>query len=172
MTNRCRHGVRANLGAQSAADPRCLLVASRAGVANRVMPDPQRSSCGSICHGIPLRSTNRMPVRHATIERSVADTVINEGSSQLSHLYPRRPADLARSLQSIPANQAYRSKPRRDISATVSILSTAKSDSQVLIGEQRLDDDFTTRDLASPSGTRLPRRLPIAAMWTKRCGNR
>ena len=30
-----------------------------------VMPDPQPSSRGSICQGIPLRSTNRMPVGHA-----------------------------------------------------------------------------------------------------------
>ena len=31
----------------------------------QVMPDPQPSSCGNICHGMPLRSTKRMPVRHA-----------------------------------------------------------------------------------------------------------
>ena len=30
-----------------------------------VMPDPQSSSHGIICQGIPLRSTNRMPVRQA-----------------------------------------------------------------------------------------------------------
>jgi hypothetical protein len=30
-----------------------------------VMPDPHPSSCGSICHGMPLRRTKRMPVRHA-----------------------------------------------------------------------------------------------------------
>jgi hypothetical protein len=34
----------------------------------QVMPDPQPSSCGSICHGIPLRSTNRIPVRRARSE--------------------------------------------------------------------------------------------------------
>ena len=30
-----------------------------------VIPDPHPSSCGSICHGMPLRRTNRIPVRHA-----------------------------------------------------------------------------------------------------------
>jgi len=30
-----------------------------------VMPDPQPNSCVNICHGIPLRNTKRMPVRHA-----------------------------------------------------------------------------------------------------------
>jgi len=30
-----------------------------------VMPEPQPSSCGSISHGIPLRRTNRIPVRQA-----------------------------------------------------------------------------------------------------------
>ena len=30
-----------------------------------VLPDPQPISCGSICHGIPLRRTNRMPVSTA-----------------------------------------------------------------------------------------------------------
>ena len=30
-----------------------------------VMPDPQPNSWGNICHGIPLRSTKRMPVRQA-----------------------------------------------------------------------------------------------------------
>jgi hypothetical protein len=33
-----------------------------------VIPEPQRSSCGNICHGIPLRRTKRMPVRHARSE--------------------------------------------------------------------------------------------------------
>jgi hypothetical protein len=33
-----------------------------------VIPDPQPSSCGSICQGMPLRRTNRMPVRHARSE--------------------------------------------------------------------------------------------------------
>jgi len=31
----------------------------------QVIPDPQPSSFGNICHGIPLRSTKRMPVTHA-----------------------------------------------------------------------------------------------------------
>lgn len=30
-----------------------------------VIPEPQPSSCGNICHGMPLRRTKRMPVRHA-----------------------------------------------------------------------------------------------------------
>ena len=30
-----------------------------------VMPEPQPSSCSNICHGIPLRSTKRIPVRQA-----------------------------------------------------------------------------------------------------------
>jgi len=33
-----------------------------------VIPDPHPSSCGSICQGMPLRRTNRMPVRHARSE--------------------------------------------------------------------------------------------------------
>jgi hypothetical protein len=33
-----------------------------------VIPDPHSSSCGSICQGIPLRSTKTMPVRHARSE--------------------------------------------------------------------------------------------------------
>jgi hypothetical protein len=33
-----------------------------------VIPEPQPSSCGNICHGIPLRRTKRMPVRHARSE--------------------------------------------------------------------------------------------------------
>ena len=31
----------------------------------QVMPEPQPSSCGSISQGIPLRRTNRIPVRQA-----------------------------------------------------------------------------------------------------------
>ena len=31
----------------------------------QVMPEPQPSSCGNISHGIPLRSTERIPVRQA-----------------------------------------------------------------------------------------------------------
>ena len=34
----------------------------------QVIPDPQPSSFGNICHGIPLRRTNRMPVRQARSE--------------------------------------------------------------------------------------------------------
>ena len=34
----------------------------------QLLPDPQPISFGSICHGIPLRSTNRMPVRAARFE--------------------------------------------------------------------------------------------------------
>jgi hypothetical protein len=30
----------------------------------QVMPEPQPSSCGNISHGMPLRSTKRIPVRH------------------------------------------------------------------------------------------------------------
>jgi hypothetical protein len=33
-----------------------------------VIPEPQPSSCGNICHGIPLRRTKRMPVGHARSE--------------------------------------------------------------------------------------------------------
>src|SRR5262245_1777275 len=33
-----------------------------------VIPDPHPISCGSICQGMPLRRTNRMPVRHARSE--------------------------------------------------------------------------------------------------------
>jgi len=33
-----------------------------------VIPDPHPSSCGSMCQGMPLRRTNRMPVRHARSE--------------------------------------------------------------------------------------------------------
>jgi hypothetical protein len=33
-----------------------------------VIPGPHPSSCGSICQGMPLRRTNRMPVRHARSE--------------------------------------------------------------------------------------------------------
>jgi hypothetical protein len=33
-----------------------------------VIPDPHPSSCGSICQGMPLRRTKRMPVRHARSE--------------------------------------------------------------------------------------------------------
>src|SRR5262249_49274765 len=35
---------------------------------NHVIPDPHSSSCGSICHGMPLRRTKTMPVRHARSE--------------------------------------------------------------------------------------------------------
>jgi hypothetical protein len=31
----------------------------------QVIPEPHRSSCGTISQGIPLRNTNRMPLRHA-----------------------------------------------------------------------------------------------------------
>jgi hypothetical protein len=31
----------------------------------QVIPEPHRSSCGSISQGVPLRNTNRMPLRHA-----------------------------------------------------------------------------------------------------------
>ncbi len=34
----------------------------------QLLPDPQPISFGSICHGIPLRSTNRMPVKAARFE--------------------------------------------------------------------------------------------------------
>jgi hypothetical protein len=30
-----------------------------------VIPEPQHSSCGNICHGMPLRRTKRIPVRQA-----------------------------------------------------------------------------------------------------------
>ena len=33
-----------------------------------VIPDPHPSSCGSICQGMPLRRTNKMPMRHARSE--------------------------------------------------------------------------------------------------------
>ncbi len=33
-----------------------------------VIPEPHSSSCGSICQGMPLRRTNKMPVRHARSE--------------------------------------------------------------------------------------------------------
>jgi len=33
-----------------------------------VIPDPKPSSCGSICHGMPLRRTKTMPARHARSE--------------------------------------------------------------------------------------------------------
>jgi hypothetical protein len=43
---------------------RCQLTSRR----QQVLPDPQPISFGSICHGIPLRSTNRMPVNAARSE--------------------------------------------------------------------------------------------------------
>jgi len=39
--------------------------ASHANAAQQVIPEPQPSSCGSISHGIPLRRTNKIPVRQA-----------------------------------------------------------------------------------------------------------
>jgi hypothetical protein len=44
--------------------PRCQSRRRR----QHVIPDPHPSSCGSICQGMPLRRTNRMPVRHARSE--------------------------------------------------------------------------------------------------------
>jgi hypothetical protein len=64
-TNQLRRSAPASSEARSASDPRCLRVANRAGARQQVIPDPQPSSFGNICHGIPLRSTKTMPVRHA-----------------------------------------------------------------------------------------------------------
>ena len=44
--------------------PRCQSRTRR----QHVIPDPQPSSCGSICQGMPLRRTNKMPMRHARSE--------------------------------------------------------------------------------------------------------
>jgi hypothetical protein len=56
-------------------DPICRLPASRAVVLHQVIPDPQPSSVGSICQGIPLHKTNRMRVNdqgRAAVHASVA----------------------------------------------------------------------------------------------------
>ena len=58
----------ANPGAQSGSDstpPACCQSRTRR---QHVIPDPHASSCGSICHGIPLQRTKTMPVRHARLE--------------------------------------------------------------------------------------------------------
>ena len=64
-TNRSGRSERASPAAQSASDPTRQRVANRGGAASNLIPDPHRSSCGSIRQGIPLRRTNTMPARHA-----------------------------------------------------------------------------------------------------------
>ena len=45
--------------------PHAGLVATRSNRRRQVLPEPQPISSGSMCHGRPLRKTNRMPVSTA-----------------------------------------------------------------------------------------------------------
>jgi hypothetical protein len=64
-TSRSGHHEKANSATRNGSNPRFRPVANHATAANKQCLAPQPNSLGSICHGIPLRSTNRMPVRQA-----------------------------------------------------------------------------------------------------------
>ena len=55
-----------------------------------VIPEPQPNSCGNICHGMPLRRTKRIPLRHARsgtrgVPRFARCTGIGRNGSTRSH---------------------------------------------------------------------------------------
>jgi hypothetical protein len=63
--NRSDHFEPASRATRSAPDRRCRPFCQSRKRHQHVIPDPHASSCGSICHGMPLRRTKTMPVRHA-----------------------------------------------------------------------------------------------------------
>ncbi len=88
-TNQSGRRVRANPGARSGSDPTPPPVANRAGAASTSFPTRTRS-CGSICQGMPLRRTNRMPVRHARSETRGRPPVGRGGGVGKNARYGRR----------------------------------------------------------------------------------
>jgi len=64
-TSRSGHNERANSATRSESSPKFRPCCQSRKPRQHVMPEPQPSCFGSIRHGIPLRSTNRIPVRQA-----------------------------------------------------------------------------------------------------------
>src|SRR5262249_30878748 len=75
-----------NRATQNGLDPTCRCLASRAAVASTSSQNPQPSSCGNICHGMPLRRTKRMPMKPSSARDDTIRADYSVSSWRLSML--------------------------------------------------------------------------------------